>query len=81
MSEVLSEKSRISETDVNKVFEAVYNNDKFGLDEFLTFLFENLEEIIEKCRSNLKLSNLIMELASKAIKKQQLSKVSLSNVR
>lgn len=76
MSEVLLENTRILETDVSHVFEAVYNNNEKGLDVFLAFIYENVEEVVEKYGKTLKLSNILRKLAMKASKKEQLSKVS-----
>lgn len=77
--EVLSEDSRIPKSDVVKVFEAVYNNHEVGLDVFLTFMYNNINEVEDKFGKSLRLVNLFTKLGNKLFGMEQVSKVSLSS--
>lgn len=75
LSEVLTENTRISKSHVRNAFEAVYNNNEFGLDIFLTFLSKNVNVIDKKYGKNLRLVNLVTKLGNNIFGKQQLLKV------
>lgn len=75
MKEVLSEKTRISKSDIKNVFEAFYKNYESDLDVFLTFFYENLEELHNKYGDIVQKDDIIWKAAKNFVTKEQFLKV------
>lgn len=75
MEEVLSEKTRISKLDIKNVFEAFYINYESDIDVFLTFFYENLEELHNKYGDIVQRDDIIWEAAKNVVTKEQFMKV------